>query len=245
MRIRSAVFEVHTYEVDAFDVLALPALGGFMQEVAGRDAAEMGCGLDVLMGRGLTWVLARERIELGAPIRLGDAVEVATWPSGVDRLFALREFRLTVAGRVVGQASTEWLVMDLASRRPVRPDRVLAAEFRAPGERLLAAAPDLPLVEAGNREQRFTIRYSDIDRNMHATNTTYLSWVLEAVPGDTWTSARLASVDVHFLAECTYGSRVLSRVRTLSEGAFAHAVLREEDGKELARARTRWVPRAS
>jgi len=245
MGVRSALFEVHSYEVDAFDVLAAPVLGGFLQEVASLDAVAMGCGIDTLGARGLTWVLARQRIELAAPIRIGDTVEVATWPSGVDRLFALREFRLSVAGRVVGEASTEWLVMDLASRRPVRPDRALAAEHRGPGERLLPAPPDLPVAEPSDSEHRFTIRYSDIDRNLHVTNTSYLAWALEAVPRETWRGAWLAAVDVRFLAECAYGSQVLSRTRALSGGAFAHSILRQEDGKELARARTHWTPRAA
>jgi len=243
MHVRTARFEVHTYEVDAFDFLAAPALAGYLQEVAGLHAAEMGCGLDVLMGRGLTWVLSRQRVQLEEPIRRGSALEVSTWPSGVERVFAVREFRISVGGRTVARASTHWAVMDLEKRRPVRPDRVLAPEFRQPEERLLPPADELAGAEPPDREDRFRIRYADIDRNLHVTNATYLAWALESVPQEVWRDRWLRAAEIHFLAECTYGSRVLSRVRAVDGGAFAHSVLREEDGRELARAATEWAPR--
>jgi hypothetical protein len=48
---------------------------------------------------------------------------------------------------------------------------------------------------------------------------------------------------VQYRAECTLGTGVLSRVQPLGEGTFAHAIVREGDGKELCRLLTRWVGR--
>ncbi len=187
MAVRRETFAVHTYEVDAFQALAAPALAGYLQEVAGLHAAEMGCGIDTLKGRGLTWVLSRQRIEIGAPASLGDTLEVATWPVGVDRLFALRDFEVTKqGGERVARASTQWLVMDLAKRRPVRPDRVLAPEYLPPQAQLLPPSPEIPPLESPDAERGFRIRYADIDHNLHVTNTTYLGWALESVPQETW-----------------------------------------------------------
>ena len=56
-------------------------------------------------------------------------------------------------------------------------------------------------------------------------------------------SSRLASVEVQFLAETHYGAAILSRLVPAGEGAYAHAIVREEDGKELARLATRWARR--
>jgi medium-chain acyl-[acyl-carrier-protein] hydrolase len=246
MLVRREPFAVHSYEVDAFNVLAAPALAGYLQEVAGLQASEMGCGLDALMLRGMTWVLSRQRIEIARPIALADALDVATWPSGLDRLFALREFRVSRQdGATVAEASTDWLVMDLAKRRPVRPDRVLERRYQAAQDRVAPPAAEMPSLDAADAEQRFKIRYQDIDRNLHVTSTTYLAWALESVPQDVWRSSRLASIETHFLAECTYGSRILSRLGARGERGFLHAIVREEDGKELARLTTRWADRSS
>src|SRR5919197_2736291 len=114
-------FPIHSYAVDAFGTLALPALAGYLQEVAGRHADALGCGVEALRAFGLAWVLSRQRIEASAPVRLGDELEVVTWPSGVERLLVHREFLVTRGGAEVARASTAWLVLDLDRRRPVRP----------------------------------------------------------------------------------------------------------------------------
>ena len=88
------------------------------------------------------------------------------------------------------------------------------------------------------------MRYGDIDVNLHVTNTSYPTWAQEVVPREEYRARRLASLDVQFLAEARYGSAILSRLAARGEGVYAHAIVREEDEKELARLVTRWVPRA-
>ncbi len=242
---RTDAFAVHTYEVDAFGTLAVPALSGYLSEVAGLHAAELGVGLDALMARGLTWVLVRQRIENPVPIALGDTIEIETWPSGIDRLAAVREFAVRRGGEEVARATTHWFVLDVATRKPVRPAEVLDPRF--PREKRPTAVPlstgKLPDLRAWDSQKRFHVRYSDIDVNLHVTNTSYVAWAAEAVPRDVWQSSRLASVEVQFIAETHHGAAILSRLAAAGEGAFSHAIVREEDGKELARLATRWIRR--
>jgi medium-chain acyl-[acyl-carrier-protein] hydrolase len=242
---RRESFAVHTYEVDAFGALAVPALSGYLSEVAGLHATELGVGLDALMARGLTWVLVRQRIENPIPVRLGETIEIETWPSGIDRLAALREFVVRRGGEEVARATTQWLVLDVATRKPVRPADVLDARF--PRETRPPAAPlahaKLPELRAWDLQKRFHVRYSDIDVNLHVTNTSYVAWAIEAVPKDLWQSSRPASVEVQFIAETHHGAAILSRIALGPDGALSHAIVREEDGKELARLATGWVRR--
>jgi medium-chain acyl-[acyl-carrier-protein] hydrolase len=241
-------FGVHTYEVDAFGTVAIAALSGYLQEVAGQHATALGVGLDVLMPRGLTWVLARQRIENPVPIVVGDRLEIETWPAGIDRLAALRDFVVRRAdGTEVARATTQWFVLDLESRRPVKPAEVLDPRFqRELLPPILPLAPGkLPELRSWEFQKRFHVRYGDIDVNMHVTNTSYPTWAQEVVPREVFRGQRLASVEVQFLAEAHYGSAILSRLASTGEGAFAHVIVREEDEKELARLATRWVPRAA
>jgi acyl-ACP thioesterase len=242
---RRASFPIHTYEVDAFGTLEVAALSGYLQEVAALHAAELGVGLDALRGKGLTWVLSRQRIELAEPVRLGDVVEIETWPAGIDRLFALRDFVVRRGAVEVARATTHWLVLDLATRRPVRPAEVLDPRF--PRERrapvVAMAERRLPAVAEGWREKRFHVRYADIDVNLHVTNTSYVTWAVEAVPVEVWRACRPVTLEVQYLAEGHHGGAVLSRVAEAGTLAFGHAIAREEDGKELARLSTRWAPR--
>ncbi len=243
---RAATFPVHSYEVDAFGMLEVPAISGYLQEIAGWHAAELGVGLDVLRARGLTWVLARQRLELPAPVWLGDTLSVETWPSGIERLAAIREF---VARRGDGaeavRATTVWFVLDLATRKPVRPQEVLDPRFPRPRQPSVAplAAGRLPDLGEWELQKRFHVRYADIDVNLHVTNASYVTWAIEAMPVDLWRASRLASVEVHFLAEGLHGAAILSRVGRTGPASFAHAIVSEDDGKELARLATTWAPR--
>jgi acyl-ACP thioesterase len=239
-------FAVRSYDVDAFGTLALPALAAYLQEVAGLHADALGCGMAELMRRGLTWVLFRQRLQVPLPIACGEVLEIASWPSGIDRLAALREFEVRRQnGDTAARATTEWLVMDLATRRPVRPDRVLDPRLREGAERALPPAPgSLPALATFESERRFEVRFQDIDRNLHVTNGSYAAFAVESVPRETWESCRPASLAAHYLAECRYGSAVLSRLSRAAEGDFLHAIVREEDGKELARLETGWLRRA-
>jgi acyl-ACP thioesterase len=243
---RRASFPVHTYEVDAFGTLEVPALSGYLQEVAGLHAAELGVGLDALRARGMTWVLARQRIEVPLAVALGDTLEIETWPTGIDRLAATRDFVVRRGdGAEAARASTQWFVLELATRRPVRPGDVLDPRFpRAllPGVAPLAAGR-LPAPPSWDVEKRFHVRYADIDVNLHVTNASYVTWAIEAAPVELWRARRLAAVEVHYLAEGLHGKAVLSRLARTGERTCAHAIVREEDGKELARLVTAWADR--
>lgn len=238
-------FVVHSYEADAFGTLAFPALAGFLQEVAGRHAASLGVGLDALKERGVAWVLLRQRVEWPVAAPLGETLEVETWPAGMDRLSAIRNFVVrSERGGEVARATTHWLVMDLTTRKPVRPAEIL--DPRLPREKGAAVAPfaaRLPEPGAWEQELRFQVRYSDIDTNLHVTNASYPAWAIDALPRDVWHACRLAEIEVHYLAEAYHGAAVLSRIAATGERAFAHAIVREGDGKELARLATRWTPR--
>jgi acyl-ACP thioesterase len=239
-------FTVHTYEVDAFGQLAMPALTGFLAETAGHHATALGVGIDALMARGLTWVLVRQRIEILRVPRLHEELEVVTWPSGVDRLAALRDFRVVAAdGAELARAISQWYVLDLGTRRPRPPLEVLdAARFRIEVPHAVAFTDrKLAPLERWEREKRFHIRYADIDRNLHVNNGSYLAWAIEAMPREVWQSSRIAELEVQYRAECTLGSAVVSRVLSSGDGSYVHAIVREEDGKELARLTTGWVER--
>jgi len=239
-------FTVHTYEVDAFGQLAVPALAGFLAETAARHATALGVGVEALAARGLAWVLVRQRLEILRTPGLHEELEVETWPSGVERLAALRDFRVRGGdGAEVARAASQWFVLDLATRRPRPPLEVLdAARFRVEVPHALSFADGkLRALERWERERRFHTRYADIDRNLHVNNGSYLGWAIEAMPREAWQSLRLAALDVEFRAECTLGSAVLSRLLPSGEGAYLHGIVREEDGRELARVATRWMQR--
>ena len=163
--ITRVAFTVHSFDADAFGHLG-PGGAGRLPPGGGRPLRRRrsASAWPSWSARGATWVLARERVELDQPIRMGEVLEVETWPAGLDRLAALRDFRLWRDGVEVGRALTTWFAIDLATRKPLRPAELLPAALHAqPPHVLPLAEPPLPALEAAEVERRFQVRFSDID----------------------------------------------------------------------------------
>ena len=243
----SGTFPIHTYELDPSFRLAVPALLGFLQEAAGHNADALGFSIPQLAARNLTWMLSRLRVRLREHPGWRSSLTVETWPSGFSRLFALRDFRLRLDGRVIGEAASAWLLMDLGRRRPVRPESAADWSGLIHPERAWEAdmekLPPFPEAPGGGaREAELSVRYSDLDVNLHANNLRYAELVLESLPAELLRSWLPVELDLDFLAEAGAGQRILSRSAPLGGGTFAHCLLRPADGVELLRARSAWRP---
>jgi acyl-ACP thioesterase len=234
---------VQTYQTDASGRLTLPWLCAVFQEGAWRDAASLGVGVREMAAGGHVWVLQRLRAEITGLPWLGEPFTLATWPAGTDRLLARREFEVTDgAGRRLALATSRWVVVDVALRRPVRPPehvRRLVAEPRP--HALESALPDLPALPDGEAwQKRFEVLRRDLDVAQHANNIRYVEWALETVPDSLAEGARPLLLDVAFRREAVRGDVVVARSAPLPGGAgrLVLSLVRDGDGEELARAVT-------
>jgi medium-chain acyl-[acyl-carrier-protein] hydrolase len=237
-------FRVRAYEVDARGRASVPAIANWMQEAAGNHATALGWAVDELHRKGLTWVLSRLHLRLHHQPAWREEVQVSTWPTGAQRLFALRDFRLTGAqARELGIATTGWLLLDLAGRRPTRPPEAVAELGRtSPARAITDPFEKLPELSGADVEEALVVRFADLDMNRHANNVSVIGWALEAVPGEVLWGSSLAELEIEFRAEALYGDRITSQVQEAPGEplAFLHRLVREADGREIARARTVW-----
>jgi len=235
-------FRIRAYEVDATSRASVPAITNWLQEVAGNHATALGWAVDALQAQGRTWVLSRLHLRLGRPPAWREDVRVNTWPAGVHRLFALREFRIEEqSGREIGVATTGWLLLDLATRRPVRLPKDLEEIARRTPARVLADPFDrLEEVESLELQRPVGVRFSDLDMNRHANNVSVIAWTLEALPEEVVLRASLVELEIEFRAEAVRGDTVVVQAQRVSgePASFLHRLVRESDGREIARART-------
>jgi medium-chain acyl-[acyl-carrier-protein] hydrolase len=238
-------FPVRLIEIDAHGTLSVGALCDYLQEAAGNHAGALGFSVWDLRQRHLTWVLSRLRLCVDRLPAAGERVEVRTWPTGVERLFALRDFEVFDAqGRRVAAAVSAWLILDTAARRLVRIQTVFEPLLVGDTRRALDVGIEkVPALASADRQTPVVVRLSDLDANEHANNARIAEWVVEGVGRDTWQGSRIRSLEIDFLAEALHGDTVSSRAAAFSGGDYLHSLVRREDGREIARARTRWEPR--
>jgi acyl-ACP thioesterase len=237
-------FRVRAYEIDPRGRVSLPNVCNYLQEVAGNHATALGWSVDQLLERGLTWVLSRLHVRLARFPAWREELAVTTWPAGVERVFAVREFELAGAdGAAIGAATTGWLLLGSGGRRPLRPPAEIEEIARGAPPRVI---PDrfgkLPEIAGDAAEKAFDVRFADLDINQHANNVSVILWLLEGVPEEVLLACRPHEMEVEFRAEGRLGDRVLSQVAAdPGERQFLHRLVRAGDGREMARARTLWV----
>lgn len=242
-------FTLRHSDIDFHGRASIVAFARLFQEVAGKHAEILGFGSAKLRESGVTWVLGKFQIKLLAEARWKDTVDIETWTPGIQRNFALRDYRARGPGGVLlAEATSYWAMFDLASRQavpipealrlnyPSEPERV---EFKGSGR--LAWRGELDT--QGARE--YDVRLSEIDENRHVTNTAYASWALDALDPGFAIKKVCRELSLVFRSEALMGERVISE-HQIARGSFTenpsflHRVRRTSDRQDLALCQSAW-----
>ncbi|MDP2697323.1 acyl-[acyl-carrier-protein] thioesterase [Thalassospira sp.] len=227
-------YRVRYSEITANGKATLPALADYMQDAAGWGAKRIGLAYDDTVDQGVAWVLARMVINVRDYPDNGDIITVETWPSGITRRAATRDFRLCDAtGRIIAVAQSFWALFDLDTRRAARwPDWLMARLPDPPGPKLIDPALH-PALAPGPLPDCDTLkaRPSDLDIYGHVNNVRLMQWILGVAGTNSTPDFQPAMMDIRFRTEI----RVQERVTVRHANGFA-AIVRTSDDTELVRA---------
>ncbi len=246
-------FTVSSYELNPRGEARLSTMANYFQEVAYHHAEQLGFGYEQMKERRTLWMLSRMKISMQKYPVWNDTIVVETWPSGVEKLFALRDFRVKdSSGKLLGVATTYWLIVNLDTHRPIRPGSELEHFSNINyGERVFdsllgkIAIPDdaVPL-------DKHKVVFSDLDIVGHVNNVKYMEWSIDAAMPEGNVDRAIGEFEINFLHEALLGNHVLisggeeSPGGAGSDASFKILVKREEDGQELIRARISWKPKS-
>jgi medium-chain acyl-[acyl-carrier-protein] hydrolase len=235
---------ISSYDVDAKGKASLPTLSKFMQETAYNHADHLEFGYHQLKEKNLFWVLSRLLIKIDKYPEWGDKIQIQTWPSGVERLFAYRDFRiLDEQGAIIGAAGTAWLMLDVQKRRPQRPEELKARIKFLPNQRALEERPaKVPGLSNPVEGVFFPVRYSDLDLYNHVNNAKYIEWILDSFAADMHREFEVTEFEINFLSEAKIGDEaaILTEKLENASPAFGHCIKRKADNRDICLARTGW-----
>jgi medium-chain acyl-[acyl-carrier-protein] hydrolase len=203
-------FSVASYETDVVGKMSLFALFNRFQDLAGTHAAYLHVGYEQLQELKLAWILSRIKVQILSLPGWGNTVKLATWPKGIDRLFAMRDFSLTSEkGEPLVLATSAWLLVDIEKNRPQRIEN-LPIDLRYPGA--LHAIKETPdkIREPEGLSTMFErqVWLSDIDTNRHVNNAQYAKWVADCFSEDQFRNRRMTSIQINYLEETLVGDTV-------------------------------------
>ena len=206
------------------------ALMQYLQEAAARHAEQLGAGLADLNEQNCYWVLANLRLEFTRRPKWNDGLTIRTWPSGLTRLVASREFvGIDQKGQECFRAGSEWMVLDQKSGRPRNLSRL---DFDLPQtgpKALTTGLRRLQPAEGHVRAGNLRVPFSALDFNGHVNNTEYLRWAIDALHDQFGLASRIRSLEVTYLAELFEGDNIDVLVSRPNDTSFSVVVHRLDE----------------
>jgi len=221
-----------------------------LQNAADSHALELGVGAPRLFEQGLAWMLVQLRLEIVRMPEHAERLEIVTWPTGSNRLYAWRQYRLHAAGTCAVRCASAWVVVDIAKRSvthmPASVREVVPPED-APEPLELGHDPAKePQPEAFAHAARLLARHSDLDRNGHINNGVLCQWLAEpALPLAEARNLVLAELAVRFKAEAPAGTAAdsLLHAEAFADGLRCrHRLVAADGGAPLVVGRSAWRP---
>jgi acyl-ACP thioesterase len=240
-------YPVRTDEVGSDNRLEPGHLLRYLQDAAAQHADQMGFSVLSLQKEGRAWVLSRLRLKMERFPAWRDLITVQTWASGLDRLFAYRDYLvLSTQGQTLGRADSSWVLMDLESRRPVRMPEGFERFVVSDLTRSIPGRPGRLPISCLSEMKRSTILVlpEDTDFNQHVNHARYVEWMLERSREG---SSRhlLSGLNVEFRSEAAVGDQLSLETGLVGDGPKGgHLLRRVTDRRRIALAVSEWTPAA-
>lgn len=209
----SRVYETNYSYIDNRGYARPSFLFHIMQDAATVHAEQLrfsARALDVL------WALTGVTVSLARPLLPYERVRCDTWCPGVRGVRWFRRFAFFVEDEKIGEATSLWVTLDPRTRRILRPNALPQNNivfYRMEEMSLLS-----PLKFSCDRVQRqdtYTVRYSDLDVNRHLNNARIVDLVSDTLALQERTDF-LSTLQIHYTAETVYGE-TLSLLRGVTE----------------------------
>ena len=235
-------FTIRTYETGQKKEATVSHLLKLMHESAMQNVIALKVSVWDLEAHKISWVLRHMQLQVNRLPRLGETINVLTYPAGFERLFTYRDYRVVDSkGQEIATAASKWLLMNTENRRlaPI-PDHIAQIKMPAPEDCLPRPNGKLPNWTQSHGQQKFQVNWHDLDFNGHLNNVVYLNWMLEPLPEEVLQNSQMEKLDILYRAEGIWKEEVLAEIQQLGDLEFLHRLIRIGDGKELAAAKSIW-----
>lgn len=217
----------------------ISALCNYFQEGAWLHAEHLGVGYEKLRESNQVWVMSRLYMHLDHYPGWGDTLKLRTWPTGVDKIFARRDF--TFSGQLdntFGIGASWWIVINPETRLPQPVEGVKDLTLAPRLEGIPEGRIKIPhnLVWTG----RHQVEYIELDQHQHVNNTRYAAWIVNSF-GKKWnTEYKIKTYYIEFLAEAFYLDEIEFFSYTDEKADSFFRGIRTQDQKEIFRAALTW-----
>ncbi len=212
-------------------------LNRMLQQAAVNHAEHLGFGFSDISKENISWVLFRLNIEIIRLPHWKENIEVTTWPSQVKTLSAFREFEMrTIDNNLLCNASSEWLIIDMKTRKPKRIDEFHKFDNLMTPKKTLSC--NIPKYNAkGEFINLFTeeVRFSHMDMNGHMNAKHYFVWFADAFYMK-FQQKNVSFLSMTYFNECLFGEKIVIQQSVNDPTVFRGLKLKDNKVAFLAKA---------
>ncbi len=194
-------FKITFRDSDSNGNLRINSLVDFMQDIAREHATVLSVNFEEAEAE-YYWIILRTRINIIHTPKIDETIRIETYPSGVDKLFAVREFNIyDKNNNKLGDITGYYVLMQKNKTTPVKikgnPDfSVFNHEYV--GEKIAKLnLSNLNVIRAIERR----VFSSDIDVNGHMNNTHYVRWCFDMFDTSELRSKKIKSFQIQYVKE--------------------------------------------
>ncbi len=210
------------------------ALLNFLQDIASKNAEDLGFGYSFIHPKNYAWFLLKYRMEFEEyPFDIQDLI-LKTEPRGYNKLFAFRDFELFRGEKLLGRMHSMWSMVDIDSRSMIPvptaiPDSPYMKAFEKREDDLAFAK--ITQITNPTLEKEFEVRYNDLDVNGHANNGNYIVWAFEPLSFKFKNAHSIKTLDMVYKKEAKFGEKLISQIEFKTEDITIHRLknLNDED----------------
>ena len=220
------------------------AIMNFVEETAADHCAHIGKNVYDLQKEGRGWVLYAGCFHMDQYPHYREDIKIVTWISKFKGFHGIREYQvLSSDGKFYGGFRGLWLYFDLEKRKPVSVEPVFYERWAMRNKPAidLDIKPSKKMIDDPDINRSFSVNRYDIDSNNHVNNVRYMQWLMESIPEEFFSKARLENIQGTFLKETFYNRHVEAACKIVSSTELIHSVTEKEHGTLLATASTTWI----
>ncbi|XP_024030482.1 palmitoyl-acyl carrier protein thioesterase, chloroplastic-like isoform X2 [Morus notabilis] len=263
-------FLIRSYELGPDSKISVGALVNLLQESALNHfksvvlVAEGFGSTPEMSKRNLIWVVLSMQIVIDSYSSWGDIVQVETWSCASGRHGARRDWlvRDYNTGKTLLRAVCVYVMLNKKTRKLSK----FIQETREETKGMFMDHCD-PIIEQDCRKLRdldfdtadyirtgLLSNWTDLDVNQHVNHVKYIDWILENAPESVVETHKLSAMRLEFRKECGKNSSLQSLCALAREThetetdddreiEMDHTLRLVENGSQILRARTVWMPR--
>lgn len=195
-------YHIHYDDCDFTGHMRIDRLFAHLGDVAMQDSLNTGLYRNDIYGQ-YGWIVSKQTLHLYDELMHDDDIILTTEGRKPSSVIFPRYFTIQKDGKVVGEAYSQWTLVDLKTRRIVRvksagitiPD---VTETMTPPERLKSLG--LPVTD------HYHVVYSDLDMNGHMNNTQYLRVAYDLIGVDYLKTHHLTKLSINYEKEVPAGA---------------------------------------